>query len=280
MPLIARRRAAEHEILAGRFEVVVLDQERTRPVPSGDRLGVLAGGLHVGDVRPGDGGRRAVERDAALLAARGIAVDVAAIDDQIVGHAIEAGLREGAVAERQDVSGAGLVRSEFEEHDRPVMSARGGAQRRRPIRRLQPRQPASVLRPDALADLRQAFGCLGANRDVAGAALLRQDEVPGERRARRQFDDVSRNRTIEHRLKIASGGHLNGSAGLRQGDCPGGIQDPDRTQHHGSEDCETKGSHCSFVDFAGTGIVSAAESEIELSGRSPYSRRLLRRGRP
>ena len=49
-------------------------------------------------------------------------MDVAAIDDQIVRHPMEAGLREGAVAERQDVAGAVPVRPEFEEHDRPVMA--------------------------------------------------------------------------------------------------------------------------------------------------------------
>src|SRR6266508_2882599 len=57
-------RAAEDEVLARAFEVVVDDLEGAGAVPTGDGLRVRAELMTLGDVRVDDGGRGAVERDA------------------------------------------------------------------------------------------------------------------------------------------------------------------------------------------------------------------------
>jgi hypothetical protein len=61
----ARVRSAQHEVLAGPHQVVVLDVERPGPVPAGDRLRVLARVLEAGDVAVDDARLRAVEGHAA-----------------------------------------------------------------------------------------------------------------------------------------------------------------------------------------------------------------------
>ena len=60
--------AAEQDVLACAFEIVVLDEVRAGAVPAGNRLAVLPDHLDVGDVAVDDLRRAAVERDAALLA--------------------------------------------------------------------------------------------------------------------------------------------------------------------------------------------------------------------
>ena len=88
-----------------------------------------ADGLDVGDVGVSDRGRRAVQRDATLLSQRGIAVDVAAIDDQIVRHLASSFCAGAAVAEPDDVAGAVRGRAELEELQPPVMGAGRRAER-------------------------------------------------------------------------------------------------------------------------------------------------------
>ena len=82
----ARIGAAEYDVLGGALEIVVRDRVRPRTVPSGDRLRVLSNRLDVGNPAARDRRRRAVERDAALLPERRVAVDVDAVHNQIVGH--------------------------------------------------------------------------------------------------------------------------------------------------------------------------------------------------
>src|SRR5215510_13216664 len=74
-------RAAEEEVLPSALEVVIDDLEWARAVPPGDGLRVRAGLMTLRDVRVDDGGRGAVERDAAAGGVRRVAVDVAAVDD-------------------------------------------------------------------------------------------------------------------------------------------------------------------------------------------------------
>src|SRR5262245_23952118 len=54
--------AAEHEILARAFEIIVDDLKGTGAIPSADGLGIGAPLVAVRDVRVNDGGRGAVER--------------------------------------------------------------------------------------------------------------------------------------------------------------------------------------------------------------------------
>ena len=94
----------EHEVLARRFEIIVLDAKRAGAVPSADRLRVLSNGFDVGDIGIEDVRRGAVQGDPALLPQRRIAVDVAPIDDQIVRHTREVLLCAAAIAEEHDVA--------------------------------------------------------------------------------------------------------------------------------------------------------------------------------
>jgi predicted nicotinamide N-methyase len=114
---------AEEQVLTGGFEVIVGDRERARPIPSGDRLRVLAIGLDLGDVRVADGRGRAVQGDAALLAVGRITVDVARVDDQIMWHHRQRVLRARSVTELDDVVLTTGIRKEFEEAHRVVVGA-------------------------------------------------------------------------------------------------------------------------------------------------------------
>jgi len=84
--LIDRRIGApEEDVLAGGFEVVVLNRVVARPVPAADGLRVLASRFDVRDVGIGNRRPRRVERDAPLLSDVWITVDLDAIDDEIGG---------------------------------------------------------------------------------------------------------------------------------------------------------------------------------------------------
>ena len=80
--------------------------------------------MTLGDVEVDDGGRGAVERDAAAGGVRRVAVDVAAVDDQIVRDLGERGLAAVEVDDGVD-PGAHFV-ADFESDEAVVMSAGGG----------------------------------------------------------------------------------------------------------------------------------------------------------
>ena len=77
--------APEQKDLAGRFQVVVLDGIRPGAVPAADGLRVGPDGFDVADITVADRRGAGVQRDAALLSGRRIAVNVDAIDDDLVG---------------------------------------------------------------------------------------------------------------------------------------------------------------------------------------------------
>ena len=58
-----------------------------------DGLRIHADALHVGDVGVGDPGGAAVQGDAALLAERGVAMDIEVVEHEMVRHLREQGLR-------------------------------------------------------------------------------------------------------------------------------------------------------------------------------------------
>src|SRR5204862_1588685 len=76
---------------------------------------------------------------AALLPEHRIAVDVQAIEHEIVRHLRQIGLRRVAGAQRDDVAGAALIGEKLQEHQLPVVGGRGGLQRRTGIGRLEDR---------------------------------------------------------------------------------------------------------------------------------------------
>ena len=71
--------AAEHDVLGGALEVVVVDDERSRTVEAGNGLGVARKVLAVTEVAVQHVGRRAIECETPLLAAHGVPMDVHAI---------------------------------------------------------------------------------------------------------------------------------------------------------------------------------------------------------
>src|SRR5829696_3392156 len=78
--------AAEHHDLVSRREVVVLDLEWAGAVVAEHRLRVAVVAVALGEPRVDDGRHRAVERDAALEIERRRAVDVAAVEHEVVWH--------------------------------------------------------------------------------------------------------------------------------------------------------------------------------------------------
>ena len=121
------------EDLAGSLEVIVLDSEGARPVPTANRLRVEANPFDVGDMRSSDVGRGAVERDPALLTERWITVDVAPIDRQIPWHLGKIGLRSRSVAKPDDVAVALCSGSDLEQLEPPAARAGGRAECRTAI---------------------------------------------------------------------------------------------------------------------------------------------------
>ena len=98
---------AEHEVLGRAFEVVVDDLVGAGAVPAVEGLRVEADALPAGDVGIDDGGLAGVQGDAALAAGGGVAVDVAAVDHEVVGQLREARLVAGAEADEAGVEAAG-----------------------------------------------------------------------------------------------------------------------------------------------------------------------------
>ena len=139
----------------------------------------------------------------------GIPMDVAAIDDQIVGDPIQVGLAERAIAQSQDVPCAPLIRAELEQDQCPVVSAGRCSQRRETGGRLDSRQPSAVLRPDAFIGVGQRLRWCGADGDVTRSVLLREDEVANEGGPGRKLDDVTRRGGVEGRLQVRAGRESN-----------------------------------------------------------------------
>ena len=83
--------AAEHHVLARRLQVVVDDPERPRPVPAGDRLGVRADLLEVGEMRVDDRDIPRIQRDAPAGALRLVAMEIAALEGDVVRQGLDRG---------------------------------------------------------------------------------------------------------------------------------------------------------------------------------------------
>ena len=198
----ARVAAAEHDVLGGGLEVVVLDQERPRSVPPHDRLGVLQDPLEVGEVRIEDLGVAAVEREAPALAVAGVAVQVAAVHHEVLRHGGQRALGRAGAAKLDEV-GAARRRAgqELEELQCPVGRAWIGAHRRPRRRRADPGEQRRRRRRDAHARRREyRIGARRSDGDWRGAALHAQLERAVECRARLHDDGVARFRGVDRGL--------------------------------------------------------------------------------
>ncbi len=207
-------RAAEHDVLARPLQMVVDDLEGTGPVPAHDGLGVGADLLEVGQVGIDDRQGHAVQRDAPPAAPSGIAVDVAALHDDVVRQHLLARHASGAELHQVVNEGAGH-RPHLDADEPEVMGPRRGHDR--------------ATRPGAHHDLRHdggggrrharsrrgqpIVGRAGAHDDPTGSALLGQCERALKRGSGLQGDHVSRLGGIENGLEVAAGGDRDRAAG-------------------------------------------------------------------
>src|SRR5262245_30618578 len=124
-----RRGPAKHNVIARALQVVVDDLARPRPVPTADGVRVGADLVDVGDVRINYRRAGGIDQDAAPDIAAGVAVNKAAVDDQVVRRLSQRSL---IAAERDNVEDDVNVRShaEFDSDEPVVVRSVDGPQRR------------------------------------------------------------------------------------------------------------------------------------------------------
>src|SRR5438034_2389331 len=120
--------AAEHDVFAGGLEVVVHDLEWAGAVPAHDGLGVEVLILEVGEGGIDDGEGFAVERYPSAAGLTGVAVDVAAVDDDVVREQSLARFAPGPELDEAVGEGTG-ERFDLEADEPEMMRARGRADR-------------------------------------------------------------------------------------------------------------------------------------------------------
>jgi hypothetical protein len=195
----ARIAASEHDVLARRLQIVVDDLERPRPAPSPHRLRVFSPAFEVGDVGVDDGGGAAVERDAAAAAHPGVPVDVAAVEDEVVGQSRHLLLLGRAQAD-EVLRVASFLWPHLDADEPEVMRARLRVQRRLRAGAHDGRHGGSMRGRDAGAWGRQAVHGGGAHYHPARAGLVRQREAAREDGARLQHDLVAGPGGVQGRL--------------------------------------------------------------------------------
>jgi hypothetical protein len=199
--------AAEHNVLAGPLQVVIDDPIGTGTVPTPDRLAILTVQLDICDVTLDDSGVGAVQGDAPLQSALRRAVDVAAIQEQVVGNLGEGVLFGRAVAQSDEVADDGLVAGlgDLQALQAIMMRARLGAQHRLVTAgRDQPWHLRSIRRAHSPA-FRQRVQRRGLEGDPVVALLTRQRERAVEGDARVQQQSIARNGGIQRCLQVLTG---------------------------------------------------------------------------
>jgi hypothetical protein len=141
------------------------------------------------------------------------AVDVAAVDDEVLRHHRQRILAAVAAAELEQVGARRrLARQDLDRLQAPVGRARRRAERGAVVIRAHLGQQARVRRIDPRPRRRQRRIRSGrSNRDVGAAALGRQEEIAGEHSTGRQQDRVTRLGGIDGGLQVASGRYADGS---------------------------------------------------------------------
>ena len=188
--------------------MVVLDEERTRPVPPADGLRVLGRGLDLVDPRPAYPGVAAVERHAALGTRALAPMNVHAIENEVMRLVGRDGL--AAAAEFHDVAGAGRVGHDLQKLQPPVARLRRGTERGTSAATDHLRQLRGVARRHASRRRGQRrVQRRRPNDDVARSVLRGQREIARERGTCFERDDVARLGAVQGRLKVAPGFHRN-----------------------------------------------------------------------
>ena len=194
----------EHHVFAGRFEVVVDDLERARAVPPRDRLRVPVDLFEVGEVRVDDRRLPRVHGDPPPPTFGGIAVEVTAVEDDVVRQVLERGLSR---AEQHEIPEEGALAGPDLDADEAIMMRAGRRRDHPPGRRHELRHHLRVRRIDARSGRRKgAVGGAGTHDDPVGRRLVRQLERTGEGRSGFERDDITRPRFVESRLEITPRG--------------------------------------------------------------------------
>ena len=123
--------APEHHVLTRAFQVIIDELEGTGTIPAADRLRVLALGVTLAQVGVDHGAGGAVERYATLHTARRVAVNVAAVENEVVGDLRERVLEARAVAQEHDAVVEAGGRRDLHADEAVVMRACGGLDRAR-----------------------------------------------------------------------------------------------------------------------------------------------------
>ena len=211
--------AAEHEVFARSFEVVVDDLEGAGPVPADDRLGISRLVVRVRDVGVDNGRGSAVQGEAPRQRDSPAAVDVHAVQDDVVRHLAECRLcRPVAEPDETAVAGDAGPDGDLEPDQTVVVGAGQGRDRRGRVRADHLREDRGVGRGDTCARGRQArVGGGGTDDDPARPALVRQRVIAREGRARLERDHVAGLGGVDSGLKVParSDGANSASGGRR-----------------------------------------------------------------
>src|SRR6266513_6322576 len=214
---------SEHDILAGSFQIIVDDLERPGAVGDEDGLGVGPDLVKVREVRIDHGGANGVHENAAPDVARGRAVNVASVEDDVRGQLRHRRRRiaEEVVAKLDDVGVGGACRGpggcDLDADEAVMVGAQFGGDRRGSIRAHNSRHEPGVRCVDARAGRGKAGVSRRMDIDPPGAGFVGQGEVPGEARAGLKLKNVAGERLVEGELEIAVGtGDYRVAAGGRR----------------------------------------------------------------
>ena len=165
-------RAAEHEIFARALEIRILDLEWSSAIPSGNRLRVTPLFFEVGQIRIDYRRLRGVQSDSAPAADAAVAVNVAALEYDVMRKVFDGACFS---AQRHEaVNEHSRLRPDFDADQSIVVSSNSSLDRRvsvsldhRHQRRIGRRHPSSRPREIPIC-------CIRSNRDPAIAAFFRE----------------------------------------------------------------------------------------------------------
>ena len=179
--------------------------------------------VELGEVGVDDRAAGGVQRDAAQdVTGRG-AMDVAAVEDDVVGQLVDR-RRRGAVrceAEQHEVLHRAVQRrqggGDLDPDQSVVVGAEVAEQRRHRVGADDPRHEPGVGRAHAGPRRRQARHRRGSDVDPARAGLVGKDEVAREAGAGGQLDDIAGLGGVERGLQVVTGVHGDDGAAHRRG---------------------------------------------------------------
>ena len=205
-----RTGASEQKILGRPLQVVVDELGGAGTVPHRDGLRVAAFRVEVGEVGVDDRGGRAVGGETPHHVAGRGAMNVTAVERDVVGQLVERRRRNanGIVPEQNEVrvvaEPAGPGGSDLDADEPVVVRAELGGEGRHGIGTDDRRHERGMRRVHAGSRRRQSGYGRGANVDPLCARLGAQNEVPGEGGPGLELNDVAGLSPIEGSLEVAA----------------------------------------------------------------------------